>query len=117
MIQTRRFFSFLLLLVLTFSVLNGNSNQTKIDFEKLPDLPASEIGAQQFGLAGGFAGIHNGVMIFAGGANFPEAAPWEGGTKIWWQVATVVSSGPPMWRRSSGARQHAQSESVDFKWQ
>jgi len=35
------------------------------------------------GLAGMFAGIHENQLIAAGGANFPDAPPWQGGTKIW----------------------------------
>lgn len=35
------------------------------------------------GFAGGFAGSIGKDLIFAGGANFPEKMPWEGGTKVW----------------------------------
>ena len=35
------------------------------------------------GLAGMFAGMHENQLIAAGGANFPDAPPWQGGTKIW----------------------------------
>ncbi len=34
------------------------------------------------GLAGSFAGVHNGVVIIAGGSNFPDRKPWEGGTRV-----------------------------------
>ena len=33
------------------------------------------------GVAGAFAGIHNNVLLVAGGTAFPEGKPWEGGTK------------------------------------
>ena len=33
------------------------------------------------GLAGALIGISNNQLIAAGGANFPESMPWEGGAK------------------------------------
>lgn len=44
----------------------------------LPDLS----GEKQPGVAGVFAGISNGVMLIAGGSNFPGAKPWNGGKKV-----------------------------------
>lgn len=38
---------------------------------RLPDLPDS------IGVAGPFAGVHEEVLIVAGGANFPEGVPWR----------------------------------------
>ena len=35
------------------------------------------------GFAGSFAGISNDVMLLAGGANFPNGMPWDGGEKYW----------------------------------
>lgn len=43
----------------------------------LPPLPDAE------GFAGGYLGISADRLIFAGGANFPQKKPWEGGTKVW----------------------------------
>lgn len=39
-------------------------------------------GAKQIGVAGPFAGMSNGVMLIAGGSNFPGAKPWNGGKKV-----------------------------------
>jgi cyclically-permuted mutarotase family protein len=44
----------------------------------LPDLS----GVKQIGVAGPFAGLSNGVMLIAGGSNFPGAKPWNGGKKV-----------------------------------
>lgn len=44
----------------------------------LPDLS----GLRQIGVAGPFAGLSNGVMLIAGGSNFPGAKPWNGGKKV-----------------------------------
>src|SRR5688572_33281181 len=35
------------------------------------------------GFAGSFAGATGGALLVAGGANFPDRKPWEGGTKVW----------------------------------
>ncbi|WP_156514656.1 galactose oxidase [Planctomyces sp. SH-PL14] len=35
------------------------------------------------GFASMFAGVSNGAILAAGGANFPGALPWEGGRKVW----------------------------------
>lgn len=43
----------------------------------LPDLPDA------LGVAGCFAGASGGALLVAGGANFADKMPWEGGTKVW----------------------------------
>ena len=48
-----------------------------VDWKELTPIP------DKHGMAGMFAGVSNGHLIAAGGANFPEAPPWEDGTKVW----------------------------------
>jgi len=45
-------------------------------WQKLAELPPAE-GKPHPGLGGAYAGVHNGVLLIAGGANFPEGFPWE----------------------------------------
>jgi sialidase-1 len=52
-----------------------DANANAIQWKALPDLP------EPLGLAGAFAGINNAAVLFAGGANFPKAPPWQGGEK------------------------------------
>ena len=47
------------------------AEKSKLIWKPLPDLPG------KLGVAGPFAGIHNGALIVAGGANFPEGVPWR----------------------------------------
>jgi cyclically-permuted mutarotase family protein len=72
--------SILLILTLIFSKSNNITAQKSTDFRMnwqiIGSLPAPNIG-----VAGAFSGIHNGAMIVAGGANFPNGMPWEGGKK------------------------------------
>ena len=65
---------------------------------KLPSLPDKE------GVAGPFAGVSHGALIVAGGANFPDEKPWEGGKKVW--SDTVFVLGPDVaafWLPNPGA--------------
>lgn len=47
-------------------------------WRQLPSYP------QPLGVAGVLAGEHGGVLIAAGGANFPDRPPWEGGKKVYY---------------------------------
>lgn len=62
----------------------------KLIWSPLPDLPPAPGQTQQKGLAGAFSGVHQDALILAGGANFPQALPWEGGTKVWWDDIYVL---------------------------
>ena len=46
-------------------------------------LPPAKGKIIQPGVAGAFAGITDDFLIIAGGANFPEKLPWQGGTKAY----------------------------------
>ena len=64
-------------------------------WKELPELPPAPGQTTQIGVAGPFAGVHNGALIVAGGANFPDAAPWEGGKKVWWDQAFILPESSP----------------------
>lgn len=55
-----------------------------LDWGKVALVPRSESSEEAMGLAGMYGGKHNGVLILAGGTNFPQSPPWEGGYKKWW---------------------------------
>ena len=61
-------------------------------WSKLPTLP------DVHGFAGPFVGTHNGALLVAGGANFPEKKPWEGGTKVWYDTVFVLERSDGEWR-------------------
>ncbi len=52
-------------------------------------LPASAKGKSNFGLSGVVAGEINQQIIIAGGNNFPEGLPWEGGVKKYYDQMFV----------------------------
>lgn len=58
------------------------------------------------GVAGSFAGVagaldggahDSGVLVVAGGANFPDRPPWEGGTKTWHATVHVLPAPDAAW--------------------
>lgn len=59
---------------------------------KLPSLPDKE------GFASMFAGVSGGVLLAAGGANFPDKKPWEGGKKIWYDTVFVLEQPDGAWK-------------------
>jgi N-acetylneuraminate epimerase len=63
-------------------------------WEKLPPLPEPR------GVASPFAGVSRGALIVAGGANFRDKMPWEGGKKVWHEEAWVLEKPGGEWRRA-----------------
>lgn len=50
------------------------------------------------GVAGAFAGVVGGRLVVAGGANFPDRMPWEGGTKTWTDRMWMLPATGGTWR-------------------
>ncbi|MEW6307047.1 MAG: sodium/solute symporter [Verrucomicrobiota bacterium] len=63
-----------------------------LHWEKLPAIP------DRVGFASPFAGTHNGALLVAGGANFPDKLPWEGGTKTWYDSIFVLENPQAQWK-------------------
>lgn len=58
----------------------------------LPPLPDKE------GFAGQFAGVSNGALLVAGGANFPGKKPWDGGIKVWHDSVFALDKPDGTWQ-------------------
>lgn len=65
------------------------SAQTQLHYVQLPDLPVLN-GQPNPGVAGAFAGVSHDALLIAGGANFPNGYPWQGGTKVWHSTIYVL---------------------------
>jgi N-acetylneuraminic acid mutarotase len=63
-----------------------------LQWSELPPLP------EKLGFAGPFVGTHKGALLVAGGANFPEKPPWEGGTKVWHDRVFVLERPDGDWK-------------------
>lgn len=61
-------------------------------WDRLASLPDKE------GFAGAFAGVSSGALLVAGGANFPDKKPWEGGKKVWSDAVFVLERPDGEWR-------------------
>src|SRR5512143_304145 len=79
-----------LLLALTHNSHAGDAVITW-DWQQLRPLP------DPLGVAGCFAGASGGALIVAGGANFPDGFPWQGGRKAWHRAVWVLTSPAGDW--------------------
>ena len=66
----------------------------------LPPSPSDTAG--NLGLAGVYAGLVDGRLVVAGGANFPQGLPSEGGPKVWYSDV-YVQDGDGNWTCWPGA--------------
>ncbi|MDB5323575.1 MAG: Sialic acid-induced transrane protein YjhT(NanM), possible mutarotase [Phycisphaerales bacterium] len=62
------------------------------DWSRLPPL------TDKNGFAGPFAGVSGGALLVAGGANFPDKKPWEGGTKVWYDRVFLLDRPDGSWK-------------------
>lgn len=61
------------------------SQPFNLHWEQAGQLPEGENGDRHPGLAGAISGMVQNRLIIAGGANFPGALPWQGGTKTYYK--------------------------------
>lgn len=62
-------------------------------WRSLPPLPDAE------GFAGAFAGVSQGRLLVAGGTNFPDKRPWEGGSKVWYDAVYALDRPDGRWQQ------------------
>lgn len=58
-------------------------SEVLIKWKIAAELPSSNGQSKSLGFAGAINGVSNNVFIIAGGANFPNGLPWEGGKKYY----------------------------------
>ena len=80
-----------LLMLLLLAGLFPAWGQTRLSFREVATLP-HVAGQPNPGVAGAFAGFSNGVLLVAGGANFPDGPPWQGGRKVWQPAVYVLDT-------------------------
>lgn len=75
-------------------------NQIMINWSKLPDLPGMGNTAS-LGVSAPFAGISNGMLLVAGGCNFPDKPVTEGGAKKYYSdiFALDLSADTKKWQK------------------
>jgi SSS family solute:Na+ symporter len=81
------------ILLLSFCAIHVKAQQSRpnsIEWSFTTPLPAAPGEPAQVGLAGVMGGMHNTALLVAGGSNFPERMPWEGGQKKYWDEIYVL---------------------------
>jgi N-acetylneuraminic acid mutarotase len=81
----------------------------QLKWSELPSLP------DPVGFAGPFVGTAGDALIVAGGANFPDAAPWDGGSKVWHDRLFVLPEPDGKWIES-GRLPDALAYGVAVSW-
>ncbi|MFT4547522.1 MAG: SSS family solute:Na+ symporter, partial [Verrucomicrobiales bacterium] len=82
-------------LILLFSILLPATAiaDAPLQWSQLKPLP------DENGFAGAFAGVSNDALIVAGGANFPDGYPWDGGKKAWHDSIFVLERPDGDWKK------------------
>lgn len=80
--------------MLSMLLMNKGIAQVRLSYNLVPSIPDRE------GFAGMFAGVSNGFVVAAGGANFPDKMPWEGGSKMWYNDLFLFNKQTGQWGRS-----------------
>ncbi|MBO9613283.1 MAG: sodium/solute symporter [Dyadobacter sp.] len=89
---------FLFFLTIFVQTLASNAQQTDRSALAWKDLPALPDVA---GFAGTYAGVSNGALIVAGGANFPgNAGPWGNAPKTWYDAVFVLENPSGKWKKA-----------------
>lgn len=70
------------------------SAHVELKWSELPAIPDAK------GFAGMYAGLSGDVLLVAGGANFPDALPWQGGTKTWTDLVWVLEKPDGAWKEA-----------------
>ena len=82
MIRTKQL---LFIIIVFFAVVSCTQKKREITMQWniAAELPSLQEGKKALGFAGPVAGVHHNKLIIAGGANFPDSMPWEGGKKVY----------------------------------
>jgi N-acetylneuraminic acid mutarotase len=70
---------------------HAHASDPQLNWRKLPPL------SDRIGFAGMFAGVSGDALLVAGGANFPDAMPWDGGKKVWHDSIYVLPKPDGQW--------------------
>lgn len=83
--------SAILCLILAGCAVPEVKNESAWTVRQMQGAPAEEAGIEQ-GVSACYAGIHNGMLMIAGGCNFPEVPASEGGKKRFYRGVYVTDA-------------------------
>lgn len=78
-----------LIWLLLLALLPFYSGASECDIRKVGELPVPD----GYGTAGAYIGVISDAIIVAGGSDFPEGFPWEGGVKKWSDRIYIIKAG------------------------
>jgi N-acetylneuraminate epimerase len=108
-----RFFHFLFISLMSLVLNKGiaqDASRSHLKWSKLQPVP------DPIGFAGSFAGVANGALLVAGGANFPDGgAPWTGSVKAWHDDIFVLESPEGKWKHA-GKLPHSLGYGASVNW-
>lgn len=93
----------------------SGTEQIEITWDNSLVLPPADGTTPNIGVAGAFAGIVNGKLIVAGGANFPDGYPWTGAKKVWHSDAYCMDMSTGQWTVMSGMLQRPLAYGVSIQ--
>lgn len=96
-----------MVLLTTGTTRSQEANGCPLQWNVIAELPPGKNGDKALGLAGPVVGIHNGVLLVAGGANFPEGMPWTGGQKKYYDDVYILQNDgkePYAWLKAKSLR-------------
>ncbi|MBN9351741.1 MAG: hypothetical protein J0H55_13760 [Chitinophagaceae bacterium] len=93
-----RIFSYFLIFLFALSSCKTSHTGVSIQWSDNLTLPPTLKDGGNPGLAGAFSGVYRSYLIVAGGANFPDGLPWQGGKKIYHNEAYVFHEENGTWK-------------------
>ena len=103
--------SWIVVMAMTIGQGCQRSETAHIAWEQVAQVPDA------VGFAGAYAGVSNGHLLVAGGANFPEGTrPWSGGAKQWNDKVFVLAQKEGQWKEV-GRLPRPMGYGVSLTWQ
>jgi N-acetylneuraminate epimerase len=81
-----------LLLISGLSACSTHDMSHSLSWSQLAPLPDAR------GVAASFTGVSGGALLVAGGANFPDKMPWDGGKKVWYDTVYALTATNALWQ-------------------
>jgi SSS family transporter len=110
---TKKIFAILVLCAVV-SCASQNSDISEFSWQSVPAVPDTE------GFAGAIVGVSNNALIVAGGSNFPDAKPWAGGKKVFYNSIFVLTKSDDkqyQWNKAGTLKNNiAYSASISTEW-
>lgn len=108
--MNKYFYLLVVFLMSVFQIKVTAQSSRSLSWDSLPSIP------DPIGFAGSFAGVSNGTLLVAGGANFPDGgAPWTGSKKVWHDHIFALEKPDGKWKLA-GKLPHSLGYGASITW-